>query len=191
MYINNNPSFGHDPSTAGYWQEIAAGGLTGNTGATGPTGTTGATGPVGATGATGATGAAGSGNASSLSSVPLTVLGHFSNAGAYIYGSPLISGGTNSSVLNSNVSVMPTSASCHAYMTVTSQNNAIDIVLFQYVYTGGASFGTGTSLGSCSTSSSNGYTCTIDGGTVSAGAAIGFTATPTTSVIFTTAFSCQ
>jgi hypothetical protein len=61
----------------------------------------------------------------------------------------------------------------------------------QYAYTGGTSFGTGTSLGSCSTSSGNNYTCTIDAGTVPAGEAIGFTATPAASVIFTTAFSCQ
>jgi hypothetical protein len=189
VYINNNPSIGHDPSTAGYWQEIASAGLTGNTGATGPAGAAGATGAQGATGATGPAGSAGV--ASSLTSVPLTVLGHYSTGTTYIYGSPLIPGGLNSSISSSNVSLLPTSGSCHAYFTATSQNNAITFSLVQYAYTGGTSLGTGSSLGSCSTSSGNGYTCTIDGGTVSAGAAIGFTATLPSALLFTTAFSCQ
>jgi hypothetical protein len=87
---------------------------------------------------------------------------------------------------------MPTSSSCHAYLTATTYDNDITFVLNTYVYSGGVGFGAATPIGSsCATSSGNNYTCTIDGGVISAGSAIGFTITPTGSAIFTTAFSCQ
>lgn len=52
--------------------------------------------------------------------------------------------------------------------------------------------GSGTSQASCSTSSSS-ITCSIDGNTVTAGSLIGITlnSSLTSSVVYTTAFSCQ
>jgi hypothetical protein len=124
-----------------------------------------------------------------LTSLPLAVVGHGAAATQANF-SLTSSAATTTSTGNYYIVATLAPSSCHAYVTIYSPSNAITWNLFEATYSGGSTFGTPSSS-SCATSSGNGYSCTIDGGTVSAGTALWLNETAASTANFTTAFSCQ